>query len=287
MRRREFLKRGSGALAATMGASLIGVGCANRLWASMPRILGNTGLTPSFLGIGTGTHGWAYESDQTRLGTEPFVALLEHAYMRGVTYFDLADQYGSHEYMRQAMARSIPRDAVTIQTKTYSRDPDDVRADLDRFRLELDTDVLDIVLMHFVEESTWPEDFAECMGVLAEAKANGIIRAHGLSCHGLGPLARVPDEPWVDVLLARVNPEGVRMDGPVDDVVAILDQAHRNGKGILGMKILGEGALTDRIGECVQFAVDLPAIDAITIGFLSPTELDQAIDHIEVARPAG
>jgi aryl-alcohol dehydrogenase-like predicted oxidoreductase len=238
------------------------------------------------LGVGTGTHGWGGASDQTRLGTAAFVALLERAYQRGLNYFDLADQYGSHGYMREALKTTIPREEVMLLSKTASREADWVRDDIDRFRLELDTDVLDVVLLHFMTQSTWPEDMAPCMDVLSEAKAQGIIRAHGVSCHGLDALARVPDAPWVDVVLARINPFGVRMDATVDDVLSVLWETRRAGKGVLGMKIVGEGDLRDRIGDSIRFSVDAGCLDAITIGFLAPDELDQAIDHVESAKAA-
>jgi len=45
---------------------------------------------------------------------------------------------------------------VTVLTKTFSRDADGVKADLDRFRRELGTDYLDIVLMHCVTEADGP-----------------------------------------------------------------------------------------------------------------------------------
>jgi 1-deoxyxylulose-5-phosphate synthase len=285
MNRREFMRRSSGIVAGTMAASL-NAGCDLRPSATSRRLLGSTGVTCTFLGIGTGTVGYNGSSDQTRLGTETLVSLLEHAYARGLRYFDLADDYGSHSFMREALKGGVDRRNITISTKTMSRDADTVRSDIERYRTELDTDVLDIVLLHYLTWAAWPEDMAACMDVLSEAKARGVIRAHGVSCHGIGALARVPDVPWVDVVLAQINPFGARMEASVEDTVAVLQRASANGQGVLGMKIVGEGQLADRMGESIKFAVDAGYIDAITIGFLAPEELDQAIGYIEAARMA-
>src|SRR5690606_14450289 len=118
--------------------------------AVVDRTLGNTGITCSFLGMGTGTRGG---SDQKNQGREGFISCLEHAHAQGLRYFDLADSYGSHEYMNEALKRSIPRDKVMLLSKTRSRDAEGVKADIDRFLKELDTDYLDVVLMHCLTEA--------------------------------------------------------------------------------------------------------------------------------------
>jgi len=286
MDRREFMQRSSGAIAGTMAASLLGAGCDLRPSATSRRQVGTTSVTCTYLGMGTGTVGYAGASDQTRLGVDAFVALARHAYARGLRYFDLADDYGSHPYMYEALRQGVDRANVTLLTKTMSRDADAVRNDIERYRTELDTDVLDIVLLHYLTWAAWPEDMAACMDVLSDAKARGVIRAHGVSCHGLDALARVPEVPWVDVVLAQINPFGVRMEASVEDTVAVLEQANANGQGVLGMKIVGEGRLADRMGESIKFAVDAGYIDAITIGFAAPEEIDQAMDYIEAAGTA-
>ncbi len=296
--RRAFLKQGTGAVIA--GSLVTGVAGAGKtgahtekpvapVKASSKRVLGKTGLTCSWLGMGTGVRSWNNESALTRKGHSAFMEMLYYAYQQGITYFDLADMYGSHPYMREALHNGIDRDKVMISTKTVSRTPERLRADIERFRKELDTDVIDIVLMHFVTDKDgkdWTQSLKPCMDVLADAKARGLIRAHGLSSHYLRAMELAVECPWVDVLLARINPFGVKMDGPVDTVVNILERGHRNGKAILGMKILGEGRLADKVPECIRFATHLSCIDAMTIGFLSPAELDGVLHAFEQANNA-
>src|SRR5262249_39604118 len=158
-------------------------------------------------------------------------------YDKGITYFDTADQYGSHLYLREAL-KGLPREKLFIQTKTRATTADVVKADLDRFREELGMDYVDTLLMHCMMERSWPTDFRPVMDVLSEAKDRKWVRAVGVSCHGLDPLRAAVKCDWIDVDLARINPVGVeaRMDGTPEEVVPCLKAMHEQGKGILGMK---------------------------------------------------
>ncbi len=251
---------------------------------STSRPLGKTGITCSLVGMGTGVRSWNGESELTRKGRPAFMEVLEYACDQGITFFDLADMYGSHDYVKEALSTFMDRDKVMLSTKTVSREPEAIRADLERFRKELDTDVLDVVLMHCLTQRDgpdWRETLAPAMEVMAEAKAKGIIRAHGVSCHDFQAMEYAAASDWVDVILARINPAGVHMDGPVEDVVAILEACHDSGKGVLGMKIIGEGGLHDRVRESLEFAMGLGCIDAMTIGFLDTAEIDDIAAKLE------
>ena len=199
------------------------------------------------------------------MGFDQLVALFRHAYDRGITFFDMADLYGTHIYFREAL-RTIPRDKVTILTKMWWRydGPDkDTRASyrkqaaqtaLQRFCHEINTDYLDIVLLHCLTKAGWDNDMEVYMEALAEAKEKKQVRAVGVSCHDLGAMKTAATCPWVDVLLARINPKGVKMDGTPEEVTEVLKQAKANGKAVIGMKIFGEGQLRDQRETCIQFA---------------------------------
>jgi aryl-alcohol dehydrogenase-like predicted oxidoreductase len=254
-----------------------------------PRVpLGRTGITLTRLAMGTGVHGGNRQSDQTRLGFERLVALFRHAYDRGITFFDLADLYGTHLYFREAL-RHIPRDRITILTKLwwrYDGDPEPAApahcrriaaTTLERFRHELNTDHLDIVLLHCVEARNWDHQLRPYMDALAEAKQNRQVRAVGVSCHNLAALNRAADVPWVDVVLSRINPRGVRMDGTPEEVTAALRRIKERGKAVIGMKIFGEGELINQRDQCMRFAQGLGLLDAMTIGFARPEEIDDTL----------
>ena len=243
--RRDFLGQSAavaGALAAT--GSLTAVEARPKLTSGADQVtLGRTGIKTSLVGIGTGSVGVKHSSNQVKLGETGFVKLIKSAYDKGITYFDTADQYGSHVYLRSAL-KGLPRDKLFIQTKTRATTAEMAKADIDRFREELGTGYLDTLLMHCMTKGSWPTDFRPVMDVLSEAKRKGRVRAIGVSCHGLDPLKTAVKTDWVEVDLARINPVGGnagRMDGTPEQVAACLKEMHAKNKGILGMKILGEG----------------------------------------------
>jgi aryl-alcohol dehydrogenase-like predicted oxidoreductase len=226
------------------------------------------------------------------MGFERLVSLFRHAYDRGITFFDLADLYGTHLYFREAL-RFIPREKITILTKVWWRydGPEDktrmpfrkqvARSTLERFRHELNTDYLDIVLLHCMTKKAWDQDLQPYMEELAAAKENKQIRAVGVSCHDYGALQTAASCPWVDVVLARINPKGVKMDGSPEEIIAVLKETKANGKAVLGMKIFGEGQLSEEREACIKFAQELGVLDAMTIGFDRPEQIDDVLRMIQ------
>ena len=236
--------------------------------------LGKSGLRVTRLAQGTGTSGVGKQSNQTRgLGERGLADLLLAGIDNGVHFWDLADQYGTHPHAKLAL-QSIKRDQVTILTKTHATSEAEMRADLDRFRRELGTDYLDIVLLHNMQSPAWPQEKAGAMAVLSEAKQKGIIRTHGVSCHTLGALKTAAETDWVEVDLARLNPIGASMDADPETVISVLRTMKQRGKGVIGMKILGAGQLRSRVDEALQFALAQDVLDCFTIGCQSPAELD-------------
>lgn len=278
--RRGFIKATAGGVAATLAATALYASEPPAPGAPAGCTLGACGVGVTRLGMGTGVKAWDRSSALVRKGHGHYMALLQHAYEKGIRYFDMADLYGTHPYMREALHRFIPRDNVTLLTKTVARQPGLVRADLERFRRELDTDRLDIVLMHCISDPDWDIYMKPCMDILEEAKAKGLIRAHGLSSHHLDVSRKAAEHPWVDVLMERLNPFGAKMDAPPNQVVPVLRQAHENGKGVLAIKIAGEGECGDRIGESLRYVLGLGCVDAVSIGFLATEEIDGAWAHL-------
>jgi aryl-alcohol dehydrogenase-like predicted oxidoreductase len=234
--------------------------------------LGRTGIKVSRLAQGTGTNGVERSSNQIRgLGFQGVADLLRTGVDNGVSFWDVADQYGSHPHVRQAL-KAVDRDRVVIMTKTRASTEAEMRADLDRFRQEMGTERIDIMLLHCMMDDDWPQKKAGAMAVLSEAKEKGMIRAHGVSCHTFGALKTAAATDWVDVDLARYNAVGAVMDAPPPQVLKVLQGMKAKGKGIIGMKILGAGALRDRVDEALQVALGTETLDAFTIGAESQTE---------------
>ncbi len=285
MNRRSFMGCTLGAVAAT---ALVGPAAEARtagLKATKMCKLGKSGVKTTLLAMGTGTNAWDYQSDQIRSGDDNFVRLLISAHEKGIRFYDMADMYGSHKYVARAMKEGgMHRSKLCLLTKSVAKDADTMRKDLDRFRTEAGTEYFDMVLMHCMTSADWIETMKPVMEVLEEAKEKGIVKSHGVSCHDLGALKEAAKHPWVDVMLSRINPWAMRMDSEnVDEVVAVLKEAHDNGKGMIGMKIAGGGASTDRIPESRKFVLNLGCIDTITMGMLDDKQMDFAFEHIAAA----
>src|SRR6266851_5667745 len=288
MKRREFLHR---ATCAAGALSVHASGFARRACAlpALPRkfsasdnvTLGKTGIQTSRLAMGTGTVGVGHHSHQTALGLKGLSDLLLNGYDHGLRFFDSADSYGSHLHVAEAL-KHVPRHKVTVLTKTWARDAA-ARADLDRFRRELGTDHIDVCLMHCLTEGDWTDRFKGVMDVLSEAKEKGIIRAHGCSCHSIEALRAATKSPWVEVHLVRINPIGSFMDSDPATVVSVIKEMRAAGKGIIGMKILGQGDLRHRQDEALNFALGLNLLDAFTIGAESQSEQEDLIRRIAAA----
>src|SRR5580658_7104893 len=148
MRRREFLVRTTTAVGAAWLSStsilnaLTTQTLPTKFAASDTVMLGSTGIKTSRLAMGTGTVGSEHHSHQTALGVKGLSDLLLNGYDHGLRFFDAADSYGSHPHVAEAL-KHVPRDKVTVLTKSWARDASTMRADLDRFRRELGTDYLD------------------------------------------------------------------------------------------------------------------------------------------------
>jgi aryl-alcohol dehydrogenase-like predicted oxidoreductase len=274
--RRQFLAGTIAAGAAVYAPELL-ADPGRRLKSLTDRVkLGGTGIEVSYLGFGTGTKGWDKRSNQTKLGTVKFARMINHAYDQGVNYFDCADIYGTHQYLRASLRR-IPRENYVLETKIWFRTTEGAQKDLDRFLGELNTDYIDILYIHCVTEANWATDLREIEDVLEAAKQKKIIRAHGISIHDLDVMKGAVENPWVDQCLCRINPFGTMMDGPAADVVPVLRKLHDAGKGVTGIKILGEGKIADKREESLRFVLGLDCVDAVVIGFESPAQVDDII----------
>jgi 1-deoxyxylulose-5-phosphate synthase len=288
MHRREFLIHSATAAGAallsrkTILNAIAAQPLPTKFTASDTVTLGSTGITTSRLAMGTGTVGSGHHSHQTALGVKGLSDLLLNGYDHGLRFFDSADSYGSHPHVAEAL-KHVPRDKVTVLTKSWARDAAGMRADLDRFRRELGVDYIDICLMHCLTEADWTTQFRGAMDVLSEAKQKGIIRAHGCSCHSIEALRTAAKSPWVEVDLARINPVGAYMDSDPATVVSVLKEMKSAGKAVVGMKILGQGQLRDRQDEAIKYALSLGLLDAFTIGAESKAEQEDLIHRIAAA----
>ncbi|MBM7868129.1 aldo/keto reductase [Heliomicrobium gestii] len=237
--------------------------------------LGRSGLEVSRLCFGSLTIGPL----QGSLPLDRGAALLRQAFSSGVTFVDTAQIYGTYPYIREAL-RGYHRDGgdvddVVIATKSYAYSAEGMQDALEEARRELDRDVIDIFLLHEQESEHTLRGHREAFEYLLEAKARGWVRAVGLSTHAVAAVRAAAAMDDVDVIHPLINMEGIGiLDGTAAEMLAAIAEAHRAGKGIYGMKVLGGGNLHAKAPEALAWALAQPHLDAIAIGMQSERELE-------------
>lgn len=249
--------------------------------------LGKTGIKVSRLAQGTGFDGRNHTSEHTRRGKAAFDRLVHHSLDQGINFLDMADLYGSHPFVKDVI-KGLPRDKFALLTKLWPRKETWVtpsggaKEELDRYRKELGVERIDVCLIHCMQNTKWPTEFARIRDELSELKEKGVIRAVGVSCHDLGAMKVASEHPWVDVLFARVNHKGgekYACDGTAEEISTVLKTARKNGKAVIGMKIFGAGKLVEpeEKDASLKFVLTNELVDAITVGMLTPAEVDDTL----------
>lgn len=286
--RREFLKTGlaAGTLAVT-GAVPLG---AQRGKATDLVTLGRSGVKVSRLAFGTGSFSGRV---QRELGQDGFTRLVRYAYDNGIRFFETAESYGEMHKMLGIALKGIPRDTYQIMSKVTTRDGVDPQKKFDELRTLANTEYFDIMLLHWQHTATWPADTARWQDALLDVQSRKIVLGRGASVHGLPALRQVPGNDWLQLAMIRVNHTGKSMDaedyatqglGNVPEVVSRVHQVHRQGMGVIAMKLAGEGTFNreDR-RKAMRFAFRNAGVDCVTVGYKSPAEIDEAIENLNLA----
>lgn len=293
--RRKFLQRSAALAGAAVLSRFAGIGAGQtnsiRLTATDQVQLGKTGIKISRLGFGTGTNSGR---EQISIGRDAFDRLIRYAYDKGITYIDTAQTYMTFEWIAQAI-KGIPREKLFIMSKIPGL-PGDVLSVIDNHRKVFDTDYVDCILIHCMMEPDWTEKWKPVMDGFDKAVDKKWIRLKGVSCHTLPALKAAVESPWPQVHLVRVNPQGLYTDGqwenwgrPTKNQIApVIEQIkimHEKGRGVIGMKLIGNGTFTDPGDreKAIRFAMACSQIDAVVIGFKSTAEVDEAIERMNNA----
>jgi predicted aldo/keto reductase-like oxidoreductase len=184
------------------------------------RTLGKTGLKVFPLGFGgRGT------SDA------PVIA---RAIDLGINYIDTGRDYANNERLIGVALRGR-RQQVVISSKSHGRTKQDALADLDTSLRELQTDYIDVWMLH---GKVKPEELTdELLEALQAAKKSGKIRFTGISTHLNVPvmLDHILKIGGIDVMLAGYN---FTMKPEVGEAIR---KARKAGIGIIAMKVLAGG----------------------------------------------
>jgi aryl-alcohol dehydrogenase-like predicted oxidoreductase len=287
--RREFLRTGlaAGALASAGGLSLKAEPQTATDWVS----LGKSGVKVTRLAFGTGSMSGKVQRD---LGQEQFTRLVRHAHERGIRFFETAESYGGMHEMLGIALQGVPRDSYRLMTKVTTHDGVNPQEKIDQLRRMAKTEYFDIVLLHWQHTPTWPTDSLRWQDGISEAQVKQAVLSHGASVHGLPALRKVPDTKWLQVAMIRMNHKGVRMDaedydtsglGNVSEVVTHVKQVHKEGVGVISMKLVGEGQFTQRADRqaAMKFAFRHAKVNAVTVGYKNTAEIDEAIENLNLA----
>ena len=255
------------------------------------RALGSTGLEVSALGLGTvklgRNQGLKYPQDFRLPSDRSAAALLAQARELGINLIDTAPAYGTSE-CRLGQLLAGQRHDWLICSKVgeefedgrsrFDFSPEHTRRSVRRSLRRLNTDVIDIVLVHSAGNDLQIIEDLGTLDTLAQLKREGLIRAFGMSTKTVAggiAAARV-----CDVVMLSYNP-GHRAELPV------LEACERRHCGALIKKTLASGHLgaaagdpaagDPAAGDPVQASMDLlfahPGTSAAIVGTISPVHL--------------
>ncbi len=285
--RRDFLRAGFAAGAMAGAFPLRGGANSATEWVT----LGKSGVKVTRLAFGTGSVGGRV---QRQLGQDEFTRLVRHAYDRGIRFFETAESYREMHQMLGIALKGIPRDSYRLMTKVTTREGVNPQEKIDELRKLANTDYFDIALLHWQHTASWPADTVRWQDGLQEAEVRKAVIAHGASVHGLPALRRFPGNEWLQVALFRTNHAGAHMDaedfntngpGDVPEVLSHVTKVGKQGVGVIGMKLIGEGAFTTREDRqaAMRFAFRKAGVQAVTVGYKNTAEIDEAIENLNLA----
>jgi predicted aldo/keto reductase-like oxidoreductase len=286
--RREFVKAGI-AVGALSSVGSLPVQAATRS-ATDVVTLGKSGLKVTRLAFGTGTNNGHV---QAALGQQEFTRLVHYAYDKGIRFFETAEAYVTPGMLGGAL-KAFPRESYQVMNKVTTDEGVDPKARFDEMLRSSKTDYFDIMLLHYQHTPDWAATSRRWQDGILEAQQKKLIRTRGASVHGLPALQQVPGNKWLEVAMIRMNHNGTRMDGPtggwndagnVPEVVQHMKQAKAEGMGVISMKLIGEGAFTERSDRqaAMKFAFQQAGVDCVTVGFKSTQEVDEAIENLNLA----
>ena len=288
MKRRDFLKTATAAVASTALASRVGHAEAKD---GVPyRVLGHTGERLSMVGIGGFHIGRSYVSEATG------IQIVRAALDSGINFLDNAWDYnGGESEIRMGKAlRDGYRQKAFLMTKLDGRTKAAAAQQIDESLHRLQTDHIDLMQIHEVIRMNDPERvFAPggCMEALLEAKKAGKIRYIGFTGHKSPEIhlhmlqVAFQHNFRFDSVQMPLNVMDAHFDSFQKRVLPVLE---KHDIGALGMKPMGDSIIlhsdTATPVECLQYAMNLPVTTVIT-GCDSMKILDQALHTARNFRP--
>jgi aryl-alcohol dehydrogenase-like predicted oxidoreductase len=246
------------------------------------RALGATGIEVSPIGLGTvkfgRSEGVSYATPVHMPDLKALKRLLAAAADLGVNLLDTAPAYGlAEERLGELLRGSRAQWVIASKAGEEFRDGRSyhdfsgpaIGASVRRSLTRLQTDWLDLVLVHSDGREETSQRFGQSFAALAELKRQGLIRATGFSGKTL-PGARMALA-HVDVLMIAFNP-GYTAERPV------IGEAHSLQKGVLIKKPLGRGHLAGQgLLPIMRFLFAERGVSSVVVGTLDPKHLAENV----------
>lgn len=246
--------------------------------------LGNTGLVVSRAGFGVLPIG----PEQLALSVEDGANIICYALERGINFLDTAQYYRTYPYIRRALEMTDRSDLV-ICSKSLCTDYDGMIEAVREGCAELGRSSLDIFLMHEVRSGQL-EERQGAWQALIDARAQGLVRAIGLSTHHIDITEAAAGIAELDVVFPLINYAGLGIRkgnafGSAEEMMAAIRKCHDAGKGVFSMKAFGGGSLTADYQRALNYVFSKPEIDSVMIGFGKTSDVDDLLAYMDGSMP--
>jgi len=253
--RRDFLKAASSVLALP---ALSGVVRGSQSPDGIPhRTLGKTGLNVSILGLGCVAIGHGPHSI-----TEG-ARIVDTCIDSGINYIDCASSYGNAE-VKVGEVMKTRRKEVILTTKTLERDKDDAWTEINRSLERLKTDYVDLLQIHSINSMDQLNLVTGKNGSLASAiraKEQGMCKHVGITGHTRPNVIREAFSRYpFETTLVPLSSVDKLINDFGDELFPL---AKEKGFGVIAMKVLSAGRVTEYISESLRYAMTLPISTAI------------------------
>lgn len=250
------------------------------------RQLGKTGIWVSPVSFGVLTVG----KTQLDLPVDEGARLIRYALSKGINFFDTAQYYETYPYLREALKDTAREDMPVICSKSLCHTYSEMEYAVHEALGELDTDAIDVFLLHEVRQSPDFESRRGAWQCLLDMKSKGLIKAAGISTHHVDVAEMTADMPECDVLFPLINYAGLGirngcLPGTARDMRSAIEKNIRAGKGVFAMKAFGGGNLTGDYVKALDYVWSIEGLSSVMVGIGARHEIDSLVQYAEGTLP--
>ena len=277
--RRKFLRTSVSGLGAGLAFSAFSSPGSIEPMPRLPRRpLGRTGLNVTILGLGCAAMG------SGRYSVDEGATVVDACLDEGINYIDCASTYGDAEVKLGAVMKRRRNEAI-ITTKTLKRGREEAWEEINTSLERLNTDSVDLLQLHAINSF---EDLDRItardgsLGAVLRAKEEGMASHIGISGHTrpeviVEALNRYPFETTLVPLSST--------DKLVHDFGETLFPLAQDRKfGVIAMKVLAAGRVTQHAQESIRYSLTLPISTAI-VGMATVGEVKQNVRVAQAFSP--